>query len=109
ETEGRGQGRILKAIERGRYIQRRGAEIAKGQVVLDIGQIIGPAQMAAAATVGAGMVEVFARPRVAVMSTGDELVQIGETPGPAQIRNSNNIMLLGLLKQWGCEVTDLGI
>jgi molybdopterin molybdotransferase len=51
---------------------------------------------------------VYARPQVAVLSTGDELVQVHETPGPTQIRNSNNAMLAALLRKLGCEVTDLG-
>jgi molybdopterin molybdotransferase len=54
-------------------------------------------------------VKVYARPRAAVLGTGDELVDVSATPGKAQIRNSNNPMLVSLLKRLGCEVRDLGI
>jgi molybdopterin molybdotransferase len=70
---------------------------------------LGPAQLAAAASVGAARVHVCAKPRVGVLATGDELVPIDQTPGPAQIRNSNSVMLAALLKRLGCDVTDLGV
>jgi molybdopterin molybdotransferase len=101
--------RIKRATTAGRFIARRGSDIAKGKVVLEKGVRIGAAQIGVAATVGVGRLEVFARPTAAVLATGDELVQIGETPGPAQIRNCNSIMLYALLRKMGCEVTDLGI
>jgi molybdopterin molybdotransferase len=70
---------------------------------------LGAAQVAAAATVGAGMLEVFDRPRVAILSTGDELVDIGHQPGPFQVRNANNILLYAILRRLGCQIVDLGI
>ncbi|HZN10914.1 MAG TPA: molybdopterin molybdotransferase MoeA, partial [Blastocatellia bacterium] len=70
---------------------------------------LGPAQLAAAASVGSAKVTVFARPRVGVLATGDELVPIDQVPGPAQIRNSNSLMLVSLLERLGCDVTDLGV
>jgi molybdopterin molybdotransferase len=69
---------------------------------------MGPAQIAAAASVGAADLDVFAAPRVAVLATGDELVPGDEQPGPAQIRNSNTPMLMSLLRSLGCETIDLG-
>ncbi|HET6170238.1 MAG TPA: molybdopterin molybdotransferase MoeA, partial [Terracidiphilus sp.] len=62
-----------------------------------------PSQIAAAATCGYGIVEVFARPRVAILTTGDELVGVDATPGPGQIRNSNGPMLAALVTQAGGE------
>lgn len=110
ETERQGNRvRILKLIVPGKFIARRGSDIGNAQVVLKKGQIVGPAQMAVAASVGAGVVEVYARPRVAILTTGDELVRVGETPGPAQIRDCNGIMLYGLLRQMGCDIVDLGM
>ena len=80
-----------------------------GQVVLHAGQALESAQLALAASVGAAELLVYARPRVAVLGTGDELVPVDQTPGPAQIRNSNNVMLAALLRRLGCNVTDLGV
>ncbi len=86
----------------------QGSDCTAGTVILTRGVEMQAAQIAAAATVGAAEVEVFARPHVGVLSTGDELVPVDESPGPAQIRNSNNLMLVALLQRMGCEVTNLG-
>jgi molybdopterin molybdotransferase len=92
-----------------RFIAKRGSDCGAGQVVLKVGTRMGPAQIAVAASVGASELEVFARPRAAVLATGDELVAAEQEPGPSQIRNSNSPMIVSLLKQMGCEVTDLGV
>jgi molybdopterin molybdotransferase len=70
---------------------------------------LGSTQLAAAATVGAAELEVVDRPRVAILATGDELLDpASKNPGLHQIRNSNSIMLNALLRGYGCDVTDLG-
>jgi molybdopterin molybdotransferase len=99
---------ILSRAVPHRYIARRGADTREGTVVLRRGARLEAAQLAAAATVGADRVSVFARPKAAVLATGDELVPIHANPGPAQIRNSNTPMLLALLHRIGCEASDLG-
>ena len=91
-----------------RFVASKGSECAAGQVVLPKGTQLGPAQIALAASIGATELEVFARPRVAVLATGDELVAADQEPAPSQIRNSNTPMLLSLLRRLGCEVSDLG-
>jgi molybdopterin molybdotransferase len=58
--------------------------------------------------VGAATLTVFDRPRVAVLSTGDEVVPFDQSPTGAQVRNSNSIMLIALLRRLGCDVTDIG-
>lgn len=100
---------IRDSVRPGQHIARRGVDIRAGDVVLAAGTHIGPAQIAALAAAGAGQVEVCRRPRVAVLVTGDELVDISTQPGPGQIRNSNGPCLLALARQAGCEVVDLGV
>ncbi len=101
--------RILRAANPGRFIAGRGSDVKRGAVVLCRGARIGPAQLAVAASVGGAHVKTFAKPQAAVLATGDELVPVDGSPGPAQIRNSNSPMLVSLLKRLGCEVTDLGV
>jgi molybdopterin molybdotransferase len=100
---------LLRAAVPGRYIARRGSDVRHGQTVLSAGTLLGPAQLAVAASVGAARVKAFAKPTAAVLATGDELVPIDATPGPAQIRNSNSATLVSLLERLGCDVVDLGV
>lgn len=110
ERIGDGKIRVIRASgDPARFIARRGSDRAAEQVVLREGIPLGSAQIAVAASVGVGQLDVFARPRVAVLATGDELVAVEQEPGPSQIRNSNTPMLLALLRRLGCEVTDLGV
>lgn len=101
--------RIDRAIPAQRYVSRAGSDMPPGQVVLTAGTRLESPQLAAAAAVGATTIRAFAAPRVAILATGDEVVPPDHSPGPAQIRNSNSIMLAALLHRLGCRAVDLGL
>ena len=97
----------------GQNIRRAGEDVARGDVVLSSGQRLGPAELGLAASIGMATLSVAHRPRVALFSTGDELVMPG-TVAPQDmlagaIYNSNRFFLSALLRRMGCTVTDLGI
>jgi molybdopterin molybdotransferase len=81
---------ILEPVNQGRSIVRRADEIKSGTTVLRAGEEINAAMIATLASFGYAEVQVSARPRLAVMATGSELVDVGQKPGPDQIRDSNN-------------------
>jgi molybdopterin molybdotransferase len=99
---------VERAIERGQNIVPRGSEIRGGQTVLAPGQRLGYAELALLAQVGCNRVEVFRRPRVAILSTGDEVVELDRQPGPFQIRNSNGLSLAAQTAMAGAEPVPLG-
>ena len=84
---------FLETVELGKSIVKRGAEIRAGEVVLNAGTPINAPMMAVLAAFGYASVEVFRKPRVAVLATGTELVSVDQTPGQDQIRDSNNYSL----------------
>lgn len=97
----------------GQNIRRAGEDVALGDVVLSRGQRLGPAELGLAASIGMASLAVARRPRVALFSTGDELVIPGtvapQDMAPGAIYNSNRYFLAALLRRMGCVVTDLGI
>ncbi len=89
-------------------IRRAGEDIQAGAEVMAPGTRLGPQHLGLAASVGAAQLQVYRRLRVAIFSSGDELVMPGEPLAPGRIYNSNRFTLLGLLRGLGCEVLDLG-
>ncbi len=92
-------------LKRGANYHNPGADLAAGTRVLNRGDVLGPAELGLAAALNRPSLPVHRRPRVALMSTGDELVQVGGTPGPGQIIDSNRWALLAALGEAGAEVS----
>jgi putative molybdopterin biosynthesis protein len=99
--------RALEAPEPRVYLTPRGDDMAPGDVVLRAGRRIGAPELSVLATLGQGEVTVFRRPRIAVVSTGDELIDPGAQPGIGQIRDSNRWAIAGGLAGLGCEILHL--
>ena len=94
---------IKKGALAGENIVARGSEARQGGVLLDRGACLGEAAIALAASCGRDHLNVYARPRVAVLTTGDEIVSVSDIPGPAQIRNSNSHSLAVQISSAGGE------
>ena len=101
--------RINEMPRAGQWVRRRGEDVQEGSIVLTQGQRLTPQALGMAASVGAATLSVMRRPRVALFSTGDELVMPGEPLRPGAIYNSNRYTLRALIQALGGEVTDLGI
>ena len=107
------QVKINRVPERGQWIRRSGEDVTRGSVVLPSGTRLDPSAIGLAASIGASEICVKRKPRVALFSTGDELVMPGEIAPdkmrPGAIYNSNRFFLHGLLIRAGCDITDFGI
>jgi len=100
---------VTRSVARGDNIVEAGSEARKGQFLLHHGTRMDYGAIALAASVGLQSISVFRRPEVAILSTGDEIVEIGERPGPHQIRNSNSYSLAAQVQQAGSVPKMLGI
>jgi molybdopterin molybdotransferase len=96
-------------VKPGMNILRKGTSMRRGDIVVSAGRKLRAQELGALAEMGRYEVAVRRRPKVAVLATGDELVEIWETPGPGQIRNSNETMLTAQIRQAGGEPVPLGI
>jgi molybdopterin molybdotransferase len=100
---------VVGEAKPGANIRRRGEEYRRGDPLLPSGWTLDAAALAMLASQGIAEVPVLPRLTVALISTGDELIEPGEAFAPGQVYNSNRVMLRALLQQAGCDVLDLGI
>ena len=100
---------LSRPARAGDHIRLKGEDVRVGETVMSAGEILTPAGVGLLAAVGATQVDVYRRPEVAIVSTGDELVEIGSKPGPGKIRNSNSWSLAAQVQAAGGIPHILGI
>jgi len=103
EKDADGRVRIFSPVYPGQNLTRRGADIRAGQTVLAVGDVLNPSRVGAIAALGLVDVEVFARPRVAILSTGNEVVDPGQPLEPGHIYDINKFTLSSILREHGIE------
>ena len=96
-------------IAPGAFVRPAGEDVRTGDVVVQPGGVIGAAEVGLLATLGYSQVRVYRRPRVAILSTGNELADLGTQPGPAQIPNTNTYSLMAQVIEAGAEPVNLGV
>ena len=96
-------------VDEGAFVRPRGEDMHRGDRVLESGRVLSAADVGLLATVGRALIRVIRRPRVGIVSTGDELVDLGGQIGPGQIPNSNSYSLIAQVREAGAEPVSLGI
>lgn len=96
---------LSEPTKTGRYIVAKGSEVKKSEVVLRAGTVLSPQNISVPAAFGYARIKVAKSPRVSILSTGSEIVEIGKKPKQDQIRNSNSLMLKTLVESLGCRAT----
>lgn len=99
----------LEAVASGEFVHRRGSDVQPGDVLLEQGDVIGPAQVGLLAAVGRSKVLVFPRPRLSVCSFGQELVDVDRDPSPGQVHDINSYSLAASGREAGADVYRQGI
>jgi molybdopterin molybdotransferase len=108
-SEGSGDWVELAAVERGANVRARGEDVRAGTVVLTAGSVLRPQDLGLIASLGFAEIVVHRRPRVALLSTGDEVVEPGQPRRPGQIYDANRFSLGGMVEGAGADTFDLGI
>ena len=101
--------RVAARVARGACVRPAGEDVRAGDLVLEPGHALGAAEIGLLATLGHARVAVGRRPRVAILSTGNELADLGTEPGPGQIPNTNTYSLLAQVREAGGEALSLGV
>jgi molybdopterin molybdotransferase len=101
--------KLLHNVKKGQHIRFRGEDVPTGEPVIAEGTLIGPPQVSLLASFSCALVPVYRRPRIAIVSTGDELVELGSEPKESEIINSNTLALAAAIRLCGAEPVILGI
>ena len=104
-----GEAAMLAAVAEGTNIRHAGEDVRSGEVVFEAGHRLRPADIGVLASIGVSVIRVARRARVAIVTTGDELVEVGQPLGPGQIVNSNAYALAAAVEELGAEATVVGI
>jgi molybdopterin molybdotransferase len=108
-TQDAGMVLVPRSVAPGQFVRPRGEDMQAGEIVLEGGRVLGPAEIGLLATLGRGQVSVVKRPLVGILSTGDEVVELGGALGPGQIPNSNTYSLMAQVTEAGAEAVNLGV
>jgi molybdopterin molybdotransferase len=100
---------IFTSIQKGQNIRRRGTDLTIGQEILKVGTTLRPQDIGLLAMLGIPSVPVRRKPRIAILSSGDELVPVSAPLEPGKIHDSNTYMLTALAQNAGCEVVHIGV